>query len=150
MASPGPAAGRNRYVDLVRLAAIVVVVVGHWLVTTIVLVDGRLVGQSALAVVGYARWLTLLLQVMPMFFLAGGYAAAAAWPSWRARGGGWAGWTHNRIVRLGNGKAPAVVAVKPAASVTGRRVVRPAVTFATAHGVIQHSTRQAPVMAGDR
>ena len=46
------------------------VVVGHWLVTTIVLVDGRLVGQSALAVVGYARWLTLLLQVMPMFFLA--------------------------------------------------------------------------------
>jgi len=61
VASPGPAAGRNRYVDLVRLAAIVVVVVGHWLVTTIVLVDGRLVGQSALAVVGYARWLTLLL-----------------------------------------------------------------------------------------
>jgi len=77
-----------------------VVVVGHWLVTTIVLVDGRLVGQSALAVVGYARWLTLLLQVMPMFFLAGGYAAAAAWPSWRTRGGRWAGWMHNRIVRL--------------------------------------------------
>lgn len=94
------AAGRNRYVDLVRLAAIVVVVVGHWLDTSIVVVDGKPTGQSALAVVGYTRWLTLALQVMPMFFLAGGYAVAASWPSWRARGGQWPGWVHGRLVRL--------------------------------------------------
>ncbi|MGB8020042.1 MAG: acyltransferase [Candidatus Nanopelagicales bacterium] len=92
--------GRNRYVDLVRLVAILVVVVGHWLDTTIIVVRGQPVGQSALAVVGYFRWLTLLLQVMPMFFVAGGYAAAASWPSWRARGGRWPGWTHGRLVRL--------------------------------------------------
>ncbi len=91
---------RNRYVDLVRLAAILVVVVGHWLDTTIVTVDGQPVGESALAVVGYVRWLTLLLQVMPVFFLAGGFAAAASWPPWVARGGRWPGWMHSRLVRL--------------------------------------------------
>ena len=76
------------------------VVVGHWLDTIILVEDGQPVGRSALEVVGYMRWLTLLLQVMPMFFLAGGYAAAASWPSWRARGGHWAGWVHGRFVRL--------------------------------------------------
>jgi hypothetical protein len=35
-----------------------------------------------------------------MFFLAGGFAAAASWPSWRARGGRWAGWIHSRFARL--------------------------------------------------
>lgn len=91
---------RNRYVDLIRLVSIVVVVVGHWLDTIIRIDHGRPVGESALAVVGYVRWLTLLLQVMPLFFVAGGYAAAASWPSWRARGGQWAGWTRGRLVRL--------------------------------------------------
>jgi len=93
-------AGRNRYVDLVRLAAILVVMGGHWLATIIVVLDGQPRGYSALAEIGYVRWLTLLLQVMPMFFVAGGYAAAASWPSWCARGGRWAGWTHARFVRL--------------------------------------------------
>ncbi len=91
---------RNRYVDLVRLVAIVVVVVGHWLNTIVIVVRGQPEGESALAVVGYMRWLTLLLQVMPLFFFAGGYAAAASWPSWHSRGGRWAGWTYGRFVRL--------------------------------------------------
>jgi hypothetical protein len=84
----------------VRLVAILVVMGGHWLATIIVVGDGQPRGLSALAEIGYMRWLTLLLQVMPMFFLAGGYAAAASWPSWRGRGGRWAGWTHSRFVRL--------------------------------------------------
>lgn len=93
-------AGHNRYVALVRLAAILVVVVGHWLNTIVVVNDATPTGQSALEVIGYARWLTLALQVMPMFFLAGGYAAAVSWPRWTGRGGRWAGWTHSRLVRL--------------------------------------------------
>ncbi len=76
------------------------VILGHWLATIIVVENGWPRGVSSLAEIGYIRWLTLLLQVMPMFFLAGGYAAAASWPSWRARGGHWAGWTHARFVRL--------------------------------------------------
>jgi hypothetical protein len=80
--------------------AILVVMGGHWLASIIVVVDGQPRGRSALAEIGYMRWLTLVLQVMPMFFLAGGYAAAASWPTWRVRGGRWAGWTHSRFVRL--------------------------------------------------
>ncbi len=97
-AVPPPA--RNRYVDLVRLVAILTVLFGHWLASIVVVDDGQPQGRTALAEIGYMRWLTLALQVMPMFFLAGGYAAAASWPSWRARGGHWAGWTHSRFVRL--------------------------------------------------
>lgn len=92
--------GRNRYVDLVRLVAILAVMGGHWLATIIEVDGGRPRGVSSLAVVEPMRWLTLVLQVMPMFFLAGGYAAAASWPAWQARGGRWAGWTHARLTRL--------------------------------------------------
>jgi fucose 4-O-acetylase-like acetyltransferase len=87
-------------VDLVRLVAILVVILGHWLASIIVVDDDQPEGRTALAEIGYMRWLTLLLQVMPMFFLAGGFAAAASWPSWRSRGGRWAGWIHSRFVRL--------------------------------------------------
>jgi hypothetical protein len=91
---------RNRYVDLVRVFAILVVVVGHWLDTIVVIEDGLPVGQSALGEVGYMRWLTLVFQIMPLFFLAGGYAAAAGWASAHAAGGGWTAWTRARVVRL--------------------------------------------------
>jgi hypothetical protein len=70
----------------VRLAAIIVVVVGHWLDTTIPVVDGLPAGQSALHAVSYMRWLTLPLQVKPLFFLGGGYAAAESWQGPTSRG----------------------------------------------------------------
>lgn len=76
------------------------VVVGHWLNSIVLVDEGTPTGVSALEAVGYMRWLTLLFQIMPLFFVAAGYAAAAAWPSWEARGGRWAGWAHARLVRV--------------------------------------------------
>lgn len=97
----GSSAGRNRSGDLIRLVAVIVVVVGHWLdTTTIIFVDGAPVGQSTLAVVDDIRWLTLARQVMPLFFVAAGYAAAASWPSWTARLGRWPGWLYGRLTRV--------------------------------------------------
>ncbi|MCP3997761.1 MAG: acyltransferase [bacterium] len=68
---------RNRVVDFWRAAAILTVVFGHWLAASIWLTPG---GETkllnSLEWVPYASWVTWIVQVMPVFFIAGGYANA--------------------------------------------------------------------------
>ncbi|MEV0722889.1 acyltransferase [Micromonospora purpureochromogenes] len=94
-------AGRERYVDLLRALAITMVVAGHWGVTVLGRDPaGRPTGHSALADLPWAYPLTWLAQVMPVFFLVGGYANAASLTRHRARGGDAAGWLLDRSARL--------------------------------------------------
>ncbi len=68
---------RNRVVDFWRVVAIIVVVFGHWLAASIWLrPDGEIELLNSLEWVPYAGWITWIVQVMPVFFLAGGYANA--------------------------------------------------------------------------
>lgn len=70
------AAGRDRFVDLLRAGSIVLVVLGHLTIAAVVRSHGSLTGANALA---SSRWLQLatwLFQVMPLFFLVGGFANA--------------------------------------------------------------------------
>ena len=68
---------RNRVVDFWRAVAIAFVVVGHWLAAAIWLqADDEIALLNALEWIPYAGWVTWLFQVMPVFFLAGGYANA--------------------------------------------------------------------------
>jgi peptidoglycan/LPS O-acetylase OafA/YrhL len=102
-------AGRDPGVDAVRAVAIGGVVLGHWLVTAIVLgADGALRAQSPLVAVPALRPASWLFQTLGLFFLAAGFAAAAratraggrgARPgrSWRAGRGGLGG-RHGRLV----------------------------------------------------
>lgn len=99
MAAATPAR-RDRYVDLLRAVAILAVVIGHWLAAAVTVQDGRLSGVNALEVLPWARPLTWLFQVMPVFFLVGGYANAASWSSHRHRGGDAASWVRSRMFRL--------------------------------------------------
>jgi surface polysaccharide O-acyltransferase-like enzyme len=70
-------ADRNRIVDFWRVVAILVVVFGHWLAASIWLMpDGEIALLNSLEWIPYAGWVTWLVQVMPIFFLAGGYANA--------------------------------------------------------------------------
>ncbi|PZM89483.1 MAG: acyltransferase, partial [Actinobacteria bacterium] len=70
---------RERVVDFLRALAIVAVVLGHWLVSVVEYdSDGRLTGRSALPDLPWAYPLTWLVQVLPLFFLVGGYANAAS------------------------------------------------------------------------
>lgn len=70
-------ADRNRVVDFWRVLAILVVVFGHWLAASIWLdPDGEVRLMNSLEWVPGAGWLTWIVQVMPIFFLAGGYANA--------------------------------------------------------------------------
>ncbi|MFC5186020.1 acyltransferase family protein [Actinomadura harenae] len=100
----GPSAGggaqRNRYVDLLRVCAIGVVVLGHWLLVDITYRAGHLSGRDALQYLGWARWLTLVMQVMPVFFVVGGYANAVSWTAHRRRQGVWTDWVRGRMLRL--------------------------------------------------
>jgi hypothetical protein len=43
---------------------------------------------------------TLALQVMPLFFLAGGYVNALSWAEHHARGENWTRWVTGRAMRL--------------------------------------------------
>ncbi|MEU7841802.1 acyltransferase [Micromonospora sp. NPDC049114] len=94
-------AGRERYVDLLRALAITMVVLGHWGVVVIVRDDGGLpTGHSALSDLPWAYPLTWVAQVMPVFFLVGGYANAVSLARLRARGGDAASWLLDRSARL--------------------------------------------------
>jgi len=92
--------GRNRYVDFLRVSAIGFVVLGHWLVTAVTYRAGQFQGEDVLTELPWTQWLTLVFQVVPVFFLVGGYANAASLRSHRARGGNGGSWLQRRVVRL--------------------------------------------------
>jgi hypothetical protein len=72
-------AGRDRLVDLVRAASIVVVALGHWMMAALEpRPDGALRVRNILEVTTWAHPLTWLLQVMPLFFFAAGFTSALA------------------------------------------------------------------------
>jgi len=74
------------------------VVYGHWLVTDVTYRNRQFGGLDALRYVSWGRWGTLLFEVMPVFFLVGGYANATSWTAHRADT--WAWWVRRRAVRL--------------------------------------------------
>lgn len=99
-AAEHPAPQRQRHVDLLRAVAILAVVLGHWLMVVVVREDGRLTGYSVLLELDWAHPVTWFFQVMPLFFMVGGFANAASLRSHRARGGDAAGWLLRRSARL--------------------------------------------------
>lgn len=91
---------RNRYADLLRVVAIGGVVYGHWLLVSVTYRGGRLSGLDAVNYVSWGRWVTWLFQVMPVFFLVGGYVNGQSWAAHHARGHGWTVWVRDRAARL--------------------------------------------------
>jgi peptidoglycan/LPS O-acetylase OafA/YrhL len=91
---------RNRYVDLLRVCSSGIVVYAHWLLVSITYTSGQLSGVNAIDYISWGSWVTLVFQIMPVFFLVGGYVNARSWPSHRARGATWTGWVRNRALRL--------------------------------------------------
>lgn len=72
-------AERERAVDLLRVLSIAVVVLGHWLMATVgVGVDGTVTVGNAVGSAAALPYLTWVLQVVPVFFLVGGFAHARA------------------------------------------------------------------------
>jgi acyltransferase-like protein len=99
LASATPAT-RNRYVDLIRVASIGVVVLGHWLMAVLRYQDGTFTGKNLLEIDPGIQILTWIFQVMPLFFIVGGFTNAISWNSAQARGTSYANWLRARSGRL--------------------------------------------------
>ncbi|MFG1676066.1 acyltransferase [Micromonospora sp. NPDC049282] len=118
--------GRDRYVDLLRALAIALVVLGHWGVTVIGYEHGRPSGHSALPDLPWAWPLTWVAQVMPVFFLVGGYANAASLAARRGRGGTASGWLVDRSARLVRPTTALLLVLAAGAAVATARGAEPA------------------------
>ncbi len=101
---------RNRYVDLLRAVSITAVVFGHWLIAAPWISAGQLRLDHMLAVQPWTQWLTLLFQVMPVFFLVGGYSNAASWDAARRAGTPYGAWVAGRARRLIGPVVPVILA----------------------------------------
>jgi surface polysaccharide O-acyltransferase-like enzyme len=87
---------RDRAVDVARLAALVVVMFGHCaLLLATIDTDGLRIGNllGELPAIAPITW---IVQVMPLFFLAGGAAGAYGWHA----GSPWGTWLFTRAQRL--------------------------------------------------
>ncbi len=114
---------RNRVVDLLRAFAICMVVLGHWTAAMVhVGADGEPQIDAVLNVAPWTHPYTWVIQVMPIFFLVGGYANALSWrsaqgrvgprPAGRSpagRGQPYAEWLRARLRRLGTPVIPVLL-----------------------------------------
>ena len=91
---------RNRYLDLLRPLAIGCVVYGHWMLIGLTYYRGRFSDLDVLDYIEWGRWVTWAFQVMPTFFLVGGYANALSWTAHHAHGKRWNWWIQRRAMRL--------------------------------------------------
>lgn len=91
---------RDRAVDALRAAAILGVVLGHWLVTALV-ADGRtLRTASPLQHMPWLAPVSWAFQTLAVFFLVGGHVATLSYGSARARGIPYHRWLRTRMARL--------------------------------------------------
>ena len=91
---------RDRVVDAARAASLVVVVAGHSIMAVVAWPGGIPELGNLLAALPWTQALTWVLQVMPLFFVAGGAANALSWRRHRERGGDYASWLWARADRL--------------------------------------------------
>ncbi len=99
-------AERNRWVDFLRAVSILAVVFGHWLMAGLYVdAGGELRRGDLLSVADWTHWLTWGFQVMPVFFLVGGYSNSVSWALTAGKAapgqsGVYRGWLANRVQRL--------------------------------------------------
>ncbi|MFF4487649.1 acyltransferase [Streptomyces sp. NPDC001544] len=93
-------ASRDRAVDALRAFAILGVVLGHWLVTALVVDDGTLHTGSPLQHMPWLAPVSWMFQTLAVFFLVGGHVATQGYASARSRGTSYGEWLRGRLSRL--------------------------------------------------
>src|SRR5215472_6026960 len=117
---------RNRYVDFLRAMSMLVVVVGHWLAALqFDATSYTLTTSHILTVAPWTAWLTWIVQVMPIFFMVGGYANGISWRAARRDDKAYAAWLEGRLRRLVWPIVPLLVVWVAFVAVEYARGVRP-------------------------
>jgi fucose 4-O-acetylase-like acetyltransferase len=100
---------RNRYVDFLRAISICAVVFGHWLMAAPYVSGGEIKITSMLEHQEWTRWMSWVFQVMPVFFLVGGYSNGISWQGAQRRGQRYSEWLQVRLQRLAGPVLPLIV-----------------------------------------
>lgn len=89
-------AGRDRAIDVIRIASLVGVVFGHTVMATSTIRDDVFIWSNLLTASTVFQALTWVFQIMPLFFFAGVAASVQSW----IPGSSWGGWLLKRCTRL--------------------------------------------------
>lgn len=77
---------RELALDLYRSSAVVLVVIGHWLLSVMSYRDGQFGRDNPLVLMPWTQWVTWFFQVVPVFFAVAGFASAVSWARLAAGG----------------------------------------------------------------
>ncbi|OBI14211.1 acyltransferase [Mycobacterium sp. E2462] len=89
-------ADRDRVLDVIRITSLIGVVLGHTVMAISVIRNHVLIWDNMLTTSVVFQALTWLLQIMPLFFLAGAAACVSSW----SPGSNWGDWLMKRCTRL--------------------------------------------------
>ncbi|WDG18204.1 acyltransferase family protein [Microbacterium sp. Clip185] len=95
-----PAAGRDTGIDLARAICVVIVVLLHAVMVGVTVTDAGPVFANAAEGTAWFAPLTWVAQIMPLFFVIGGYAGALAYRRMRRTGGTAGAFVAARVHRL--------------------------------------------------
>lgn len=124
---PVPSTVRSQTVDVVRAACVLIVVMLHALMVGVQRSsDGGLSTQVALAGTEWFAPVSWLIQIMPLFFIVGGFASAQHWRGVKSRGGTAAEFVRSRVRRLALPAATMILVVGSALALAGGLGVDPA------------------------
>lgn len=110
---------RDWLVDIVRLAAVAIVVTMHWTYARVTLVDGQLRTVNAYVGNGW-RIATWLLMAMPAFFVCGGFSNTVVWDRCHAKGQGYGQYLGLRARRLVTPVIPLILVILVVVTVATR------------------------------
>ena len=98
---PAPMPDRDPVIDLARFFCLALVVVGHTMMVSPVLhPDGTVTSENTLGDQHWFEPVVWVLQIMPLFFVAGGITGLQSWRRLRARGGNAFDFMQARLLRL--------------------------------------------------
>ncbi|PVZ60276.1 acyltransferase family protein [Arthrobacter sp. H-02-3] len=98
---PAPMPVRDPVIDLARFFCLTLVVVGHTMMVSPVLhADGTVTSENTLGNEHWFEPVVWVLQIMPLFFVAGGITGLQSWRRLRARGGSAFDFMQMRLLRL--------------------------------------------------